>query len=59
MGTLEEFGLAIQAIESSDGDTLDVAIARSIVEELRQGGIFLSTAAALEDELERALSQEV
>jgi len=52
---LEEFGLAIQAIESGEGDTLDVAIARSIVEELRQGGIFLSTAAALEDELERAL----
>ena len=59
METLREFGLAIQAIESGDGDTLDVAIAESIIEELRQGGIFLSTAAALEDELERALSQEV
>jgi len=59
MGTLEEFGLAMQAIESGQGDTLDVAIARSIVEELRAEGISLSTAAALEDELERALSQEV
>lgn len=57
MGTLEEFGLAIQAIESGQGDTLDVAIARRIVEDLRPS--FPCTAAALSDELERALSQEV
>ena len=59
MGTLKEFGLAIQAIESGEGDTLDVAIARSIVEELRAGGIFLATATMLEIELLRALLQEV
>lgn len=56
MGTLEEFGLALRAIESGQGDTLDVAIARRIIEDLRQGGIFICTAAALEAELERALS---
>lgn len=59
MGTLEEFGLAIQAIRSERGDTLDVAIARRIVEELRAGGIFLLTATVLEIELLRALAQEV
>jgi len=58
MATLEEFGLVMQAIESGHGDTLDVAIARNIVEDLRQGH-FPCTAAALSDELERALSQEV
>lgn len=59
MGTLEEFGLAMQAIENRQGDTLDVAIARRIVEELRAGGIFLATATMLGIELLRALSQEV
>ena len=59
MGTLEEFDLAVQAIRSGQGDTLDVAIAYRIVEELRQGGIFLLTAAALETELLRALTLEV
>lgn len=58
MSTLEEFGLVMQAIESGQGDTLDVAIAYRIVEELQQG-YFPCTAAALLDELERALSQEV
>lgn len=57
MSTLEEFGLVMQAIESGQGDTLDVAIAWRIIEELRPS--FPCTAAALSDELERALSQEV
>lgn len=57
MGTLEEFGRAIQAIESGQGDTLDVAIAYRIVEDLQPS--FPCTAAALSDELEKALTQEV